>query len=103
MTTNTMKDIEICMRDAAPSDVRANGDVRTNQNRYIAQNNVTTRVAWSPRIEVSPGKYTYVFGVDRPGKFTLEAVDTATGDVLSTKKYEDTLTSALMRFHFEVR
>ena len=95
--------VRIVMTNADPGDLRANGEVRRRGSPATLEPNVSSRRGHATTFNVGPGKYTYVFGLDRDGDFSLVAVSAKSGaEIGDPRNYKDRSTGTVIRYFFEV-
>jgi hypothetical protein len=94
--------VEVQMQDADPVGVRASGEVRVRGRQEVVQAGIATRMTFADRFDVPPGRYTYVFAIDRKATFKLVAVDGQGTALGAARSYAPTSVAAELRYHFEV-
>lgn len=95
--------IKIVMRSADPADLRANGEIRLRGSQAALKPNVSSRRGHATTVSLGKGLYTYVFGIDRDGSFSLIAVNATSGaEIGQLRNYKDRSTATVIRYFFEV-
>lgn len=95
--------VKISITRVDPNDIRANGEVRLRAKQTALHLDISSRRGYATAFDVDTGKYTYVFGVDRTGTFTLVAVNTDTNAQIGKPKlYTVKNPGSELRYLFEV-